>query len=842
MASDIERLMVRLEANATSFEKALARAERNADKSTGAIEKHFERANRGVKRQIDAISQSTTALGSSLAGVAARVSAAAAGVFSVGALKSYTDDWQTAVNKIAAANNTLAGSQQRASQLTDIAIRSFGDLATTADLYAGLTRSTKDMGASQAQVLAVTETLTKAFAVGGQAASTQAGALTQLNQALASGKLSGDEFNSVAEGAPIIMDLLAKKLGVTRGELKALASEGAITSKVMVEALLEGATVIEEQFSKLVPTIDQSLNRLKASVTRYFGQIATEQNFAGKFAEGTQLVLDNLDAVMRGAAVAGVALIAAFTPIGAPIAAAAAALALFGDQIQPISGSIATLGDYARAAFSIIGQEGGSAFETFRNAVAGAADALVTVFTGAVNTASQIIATISSVVTTVMNAVIGVFVGSTRAIALAWSGLGSAITGSFYDAMNAVVKMVNDAVAKIVSGLNSVLSAVRLPTISAPSLGGIDNPYKGAAAELGAGIKQAFSDALGAEYIADPVKQVDGALSRIKAKADEISEARRADALLARVRNNVIGAPNDGDINAPLRTPAGAGSGGGGGGTSAEKQNEFEKEIAAIEKRIAAFGREREALSLSAQEASKAEAAHRLLDAAKQAGIPVTDELRKRVDDLAGAYSTAKASLDAAKQSQEEFKQLQQFVGQSLSGFFSDIVSGGKNASDALMNMTKKLADAAFQAALLGQGPLASLFGTAPAEKGGVGGLIGGLFSSLGGGGGGGGGGFLSGVFSAPALAVGTSNVPQDMLAMIHKGEMVIPRYDAELLRKGQAGGAAGGTIEVVLSASPELDARIGRVSEGVSVRVTRQAIATNNRMLPGMLAENQAR
>ena len=54
----------------------------------------------------------------------------------------------------------------------------------------------------------------------------QKNAMLQLTQGLASGQLQGDEFRSIAENAPMIENIIAKSMGVSRGELKELASEG----------------------------------------------------------------------------------------------------------------------------------------------------------------------------------------------------------------------------------------------------------------------------------------------------------------------------------------------------------------------------------------------------------------------------------------------------------------------------------------------------------------------------------------------------------------------------------------------------------------------------------------
>lgn len=156
-------------------------------------------------------------------------------------------------------------------------------------------------------------------------------------------------------------------------------------------------------------------------------------------------------------------------------------------------------------------------------------------------------------------------------------------------------------------------------------------------------------------------------------------------------------------------------------GGGADKVNAYERETAAIQKQVNELEREGRQLGLSKSILYETEAAQRLYEAAKKAGIPVSDEMAGAIEKESLAYAAAKVRLDELKQAQEASKELQQFLGQSISGFFSDIVSGGKNASEALMNLVKRLADAVLQAALLGNGPLGKLFG-------GGGGLLGSLF------------------------------------------------------------------------------------------------------------------
>lgn len=123
-------------------------------------------------------------------------------------------------------------------ELFDIAQRTRGSLEATTTLYVRSSRALKDYKYSQKQVLVFTETLNKAMAVGGVGAQEQATALFQLSQALGSGRLQGDEFKSISESAPIILDVVAEYMGKSRAEVQKLASEGKITSKIILNQLV----------------------------------------------------------------------------------------------------------------------------------------------------------------------------------------------------------------------------------------------------------------------------------------------------------------------------------------------------------------------------------------------------------------------------------------------------------------------------------------------------------------------------------------------------------------------------------------------------------------------------
>lgn len=97
-------------------------------------------------------------------------------------------------------------------------------------------------------------TMQKAFRISGTQGEEASAAMYQLNQALASGKLQGDEFRSVMENAPMLAQAIAKNMGVSLGELKKLGSEGKITSDIIRESVLGMTDEVNKKFKELPMT------------------------------------------------------------------------------------------------------------------------------------------------------------------------------------------------------------------------------------------------------------------------------------------------------------------------------------------------------------------------------------------------------------------------------------------------------------------------------------------------------------------------------------------------------------------------------------------------------------
>jgi tape measure domain-containing protein len=135
-----------------------------------------------------------------------------------------------------------------------------------------------DAFSSTDEIIAFSELMNKSFKISGADAQAQAGAMRQLTQALASGVLRGDEFNSIAEQAPMVYQAIADYMGKSKGEVRALAQEGALSAAVVKNAMFEAARSIEDKFVSMPMTFSDQWTRMKNDALMAFQPVLTMIN------------------------------------------------------------------------------------------------------------------------------------------------------------------------------------------------------------------------------------------------------------------------------------------------------------------------------------------------------------------------------------------------------------------------------------------------------------------------------------------------------------------------------------------------------------------------------------
>jgi tape measure domain-containing protein len=175
--------------------------------------------------------------------------------------------------------------------------RNRASLEDLGDLYYKTASSAKQFGATQEDVLKLTDIVSKSLIVGGADTAQQKSTILQLSQALSSGVLQGDELRSLRENAPRLMQEIAKNMGTTMAGLKEMGAKGELTTQRLMQAILASGGAIEGEFARMTPTIGQALTVLGNKWSKFILDI---QNNTGFFGQVAGLILDAVDLVGKG--------------------------------------------------------------------------------------------------------------------------------------------------------------------------------------------------------------------------------------------------------------------------------------------------------------------------------------------------------------------------------------------------------------------------------------------------------------------------------------------------------------------------------------------------------------
>lgn len=228
--------------------------------------------------------------------------------------------YESRINLISKSNAQAKGTFAELMQIANDTGSAFG---ATAELYTRLYRA-MGSSANSAELLQFTRTIQQMTVISGAGAEEAKAAIIQLAQGLASGALRGDEFNSVAEQMPILLEVLQKSLGKTRAELRKMAEDGEITPQLILGATKEATEEIQRQYEQMPLTIGRAVNQLSNNWLNFIGNTDKTVS-ASKVVAGTiSLVANNLDLLAGAVITAG----AAYTVhLIAPLAKKATALA-----------------------------------------------------------------------------------------------------------------------------------------------------------------------------------------------------------------------------------------------------------------------------------------------------------------------------------------------------------------------------------------------------------------------------------------------------------------------------------------------------------------------------------
>lgn len=260
-----------LKAGATTANKTLDDLESSLNKTTGELnklDKGARNAGSGMKNAGGAASGLKTSM------------SMLAGAISVSLIIEWgkrflevADNMTQLQARITRLSTDAKTANETFSTLANIASTTGASLSDTTKLWETLTSSLKEAGATNAQVLNLTDTLQKIGRIGGSSTEEMANALRQFGQSIASGTIRAEEFNSILEQMPELARQIAAGLGISMGELRARMLDGKLTAEDALNAIQDRTSVVNAEFAKLPRSISQATGSLETSFAKMIASI-----------------------------------------------------------------------------------------------------------------------------------------------------------------------------------------------------------------------------------------------------------------------------------------------------------------------------------------------------------------------------------------------------------------------------------------------------------------------------------------------------------------------------------------------------------------------------------------
>ncbi|EIV2913268.1 tape measure protein [Serratia marcescens] len=248
-------------------------------RKASVVLEEMQRQTGKASKSVDALSSSADKAGNSMGGLKTVLTGVASAI-SVSLIIDYGKAFLTVADnitqlqaRIARLTSDTSTAKSTFMGLAAIASNTGASLKDTAKLWETMTASLKETGATNSQILALTDTLQKIGRVGGSSSEEMANALRQFGQSIASGTVRAEEFNSIVEQMPELARQIAAGLGMTGGQLRQAMLEGKLSAEDAINAIMKQSDSLNEEFKKLPRTMDQASNTLTISLQMLIGKM-----------------------------------------------------------------------------------------------------------------------------------------------------------------------------------------------------------------------------------------------------------------------------------------------------------------------------------------------------------------------------------------------------------------------------------------------------------------------------------------------------------------------------------------------------------------------------------------
>lgn len=509
-------------------------------------------------------------------------------VFSVSKLIQYTNTWTDLNSRIELATGSIGRGVATMERLDQMARRTYSSLELTAESFLRNAGAMRELGYSTDETLDYVESINNALVVSGAKGERAESVINALGKAMALGKLSGDNLNTVLESGGRVAQALAESMGVTTLELRALGAAGKITGED-IYGITSQLELLREEADSMPATIGDAFVLLNNSILSAVGRFDEMSGASSRVAEAIIWVADaigdgtiSIERLLAVAAAAGVymagAWVVSFIAAHGAVATLTAGLGLLrGALIRTGIGALVVLaGELVYQLYNVV------------NGSRSVDEAFGRIRKSGVDTWERVVSAALWFEST-MNGI------SDRVVAY--------LSGKWLDLIRNIISGI--------SALNNMNIGITIP------LNGL----------------------------------VDAAVSTME-RVDQYSASAEGHAATAAghwanifgdksTTSDVGSMPSFGEVGGTLGGSATGGGGGGGGGGAAAKADEYAKLTESILANIEALKIEAETLGLTDVEATKLATTKELMRAAEEDGRPLTEELIADINAMAQAYAEA---------------------------------------------------------------------------------------------------------------------------------------------------------------------------------------------------------
>lgn len=292
-----------------------------------------------IKSNLDSIDSNASSLQQSFKAL----ETAAAGFMAVVASKKaldFIDTIQTMDNRLRLVTKSQEELNTTFNALFNVADKTRAPLTETVDLYSKLSQNQEVSRQTTDDLTKVVQAFTTSLTISGASGQAAAGAITQFAQAMASGKLQGDEFRAMAEANPKLLQIISEQTGIARENLKELASKGFLTAEIAAVALKQALPELQKELDNTNVTVGQAITGMVNEFQRLGREFLDSSGTSELLVKSIQYITKHMDDLVPIIQLVGIALAAAFVyfaPWTAALGAIAAGVVYFSDVLGPLA-------------------------------------------------------------------------------------------------------------------------------------------------------------------------------------------------------------------------------------------------------------------------------------------------------------------------------------------------------------------------------------------------------------------------------------------------------------------------------------------------------------------------